>query len=98
MFRIFRKRKDQQLESAQVASRPGQEEAFKASLERARNQLGAQLQQLVDDSTDIDEDLLEELETVLISADLGVKVSERIMQSVQQAVKDGRLNLSLIHI
>lgn len=91
MFRIFRKRKDQQLEASEVASRPGQEAAFQASLERARHQLGEQLKQLVEDSDTIDEDVLDELETVLIAADLGVQVTNRIMQSVQQAIKDKRI-------
>lgn len=92
MFRIFRKRKDKKLEAEEVASRPGQEQAFQESLERARRQLGEQLLQLVQSADHVDEDLIEELEAVLISADLGINVTERILNAVQQAVKDGRIH------
>ncbi|GAB4183738.1 MAG: signal recognition particle-docking protein FtsY [Wenzhouxiangellaceae bacterium] len=92
MFRIFRKRKDQQLEATDVAARPGQTDLFEQSLQRAREQLGAQLQALMEDAPAIDDDLLDELETVLLAADVGVKVCERIIDAVRRAHSDGRLD------
>lgn len=92
MFRIFRKRKDRQLEATDVAARPGSGEAFDQPLQRAREQLGEQLRQLVAAAARIDDDLLEELEAVLLGADLGIGVSERILNSVQTARGDGRLH------
>lgn len=91
MFRIFRKRKDREPEATSVSARPGQQEAFNQSLERARRQLGEQLRQILQSAEKVDEDLLDELETVLLSADLGVKVSQRIMNAVRQALRDQRI-------
>lgn len=91
MFRIFRKRKDREPEATSVSARPGQQEVFNQSLERARRQLGEQLRQILQSAEKVDDDLLDELETVLLSADLGVKVSQRIMNAVRQALRDQRI-------
>ena len=39
----------------------------------------------------VDEDLLEELEEILICADVGISATEEIIEKLRDAIKDGRL-------
>ena len=86
MFRIFRKKTNtaaepQQLEGTASLDQP---------LSRTRASLSG-LQALVRNATTIDEALLEELETSLLTADMGVAASERIIERVRQAMRAGLL-------
>jgi fused signal recognition particle receptor len=56
-------------------------------LARTREVLGADIGELITGRKEIDEDLLEELETLLLSADVGVQAGRRIMDDLSYRVK-----------
>lgn len=55
---------------------------FKRGLSKTRHQLGDGLGQLLLGKKEIDKNLLEELETLLISADLGIETTEKILEQL----------------
>ena len=64
---------------------------LKAGLSKTRKNFTDRIQELVSFSTKIDEDFLEELEMILISADVGVKTTEKLINAVRQAVKKNEI-------
>ena len=64
---------------------------LKSGLTKTRNALFAPLDNLLKAFTKVDEDLLEELEEILISADVGFTATEEIMEELRERIKDGRL-------
>lgn len=60
---------------------------LKAGLARTRAVLSADIGDLVSGRTEIDEDLLEELEMLLLSADVGVPATRRIIDDLAYRVK-----------
>jgi fused signal recognition particle receptor len=61
-------------------------------LTKSREKIGDSLSSLLLGKKSIDGDLLEELETILISADIGLKTTDQIIESVRQ--KSSRKDLS----
>lgn len=92
MLRIFKKLKHKpgQLEDVQLrpSEQPGAA-SLNQRLERSRNQFGQRLRAVLGSQPDIDEDLLEELETALLTADLGVGATMRIMDNLRAAIRAG---------
>ena len=83
MFKFLRRRRsDNQRTSDELAQR----------LSASADNLGRQLRALLHSATRIDADLLEDVETVLLGADLGIATSERIMQALQQAIDGNRIS------
>jgi fused signal recognition particle receptor len=88
----FRKRK-----TATDAKHPGSETSsqekqglfkrLKEGLSRTRHNLGGGMSSLLLGRKSIDEDLLEELETLLLTADVGVEASSRIIDDLTARVK-----------
>ena len=64
---------------------------LKSGLTKTRNALFAPVDNLLKAFTKVDEDLLEELEEILISADVGFAATEEIMDELRERIKDGRL-------
>jgi len=64
---------------------------LKAGLSKTKKALFGQIEELVKVFVKVDEDLLEELEELLICADVGAAVSEEIIDELREQVKDGRL-------
>jgi fused signal recognition particle receptor len=64
-------------------------------LDKTRQGFLKKIDRLLSGRQSIDADLFEELEEVLISGDLGVQTTTRIMQELQQAVKEQRLRQPL---
>jgi fused signal recognition particle receptor len=60
-------------------------------LEDSRRTIGKRLKALVGGHADINEDLLEELETTLLTADVGVKASMEIMDNLRAAIDKGAI-------
>ncbi|MEE4172634.1 MAG: signal recognition particle-docking protein FtsY [Xanthomonadales bacterium] len=96
MFRIFRKKKDQpgqapgQLQEEQL--RPVEqagEEALDQRLEDSRRQFGQQLKTLLASHDSLSEDLFDDLEMALLTADVGVNATMRILDALRAAVKNG---------
>ena len=66
-------------------------EKLKNGLLKTKNAIVGKIDNLFKSFHKIDEDLFDELEELLISADLGVGCTEEILDNLREAVKDGRL-------
>ena len=64
---------------------------LKKGLAKTKNALFGQIEELVKVFVKVDEELLEELEELLICADVGATASEEIIEQLREQVKDGRL-------
>ena len=64
---------------------------LKSGLTKTRNALFAPVDSLLKAFTKIDEDLFDELEEILITADVGMTATEEILDELRERVKDGRL-------
>ena len=64
---------------------------LKAGLSKTKKALFGQIEELVKVFVKVDEELLEELEELLICADVGVTAAEEIIDELREQVKDGRL-------
>ena len=83
MFKFLRRRRsDNQRTGDELAQR----------LSASQDNLGRQLRDLLQNTQRIDAELLEDVETVLLGADLGIATSERIMQALQQAIDGNRIS------
>ena len=60
-------------------------------LTKTKNALFGQIDDLLKNFVKVDEDLLEELEEILICADVGVNAAEDIIDELREQIKDGRL-------
>ena len=64
---------------------------LRAGLSKTKNALVKQVDDLLKSFVKVDEDLLEELEELLICADVGVGATEDIIEKLRDQIKDGRL-------
>ena len=64
---------------------------LKSGLSKTKNAIVGQIDDLFKSFVKVDEDLLEELEELLICADVGVGATEEIIEALREKVKDGRL-------
>ncbi len=60
-------------------------------LTKTKNALFGQIDDLLKNFVKVDEELLEELEEVLICADVGINATETIIEELREQIKDGRL-------
>lgn len=65
---------------------------FKQGLSKTRHQLGDGIARLLLGKKVIDPELLEELETLLLQADIGVDATERILQQLREQLSRKQLN------
>lgn len=63
----------------------------KAGLAKTKNAIFGGIDDLLKHFVRIDEDLLEELEELLIMADVGVNATEEIIEELRRRIRDGRL-------
>lgn len=63
----------------------------KAGLSKTKNALFGQINDLLKGFVKVDEELLEELEELLICADVGVNAAEEIIEKLREQIRDGRL-------
>jgi len=66
-------------------------EKLKNGLAKTKNALFGSVNDLLKNFVKVDEDLLEELEELLIMADVGVSATEEIIEELRDRIKDGRL-------
>jgi len=66
-------------------------ERFKKAVEKTRNTLVEQMDDIFQGKKVIDEELLEELEMTLISADIGVRTTDEIISSVRDSLSRNQL-------
>ena len=64
---------------------------LKNGLLKTKNALFGQVDNILKAFVKVDEDLLEELEELLITADVGVGATEDIIEELRERIKDGRL-------
>ncbi len=89
---MFRKSSKWQPEKDQTeAERRGLFSRLKSRLEKTRRNLSDRLGQLVLGKKEIDADLLEELETLLLTADVGVEATTRIIDDLSGRVRRKQL-------
>lgn len=62
-------------------------ERLKEGLNKTRKNFTERIQELVGSSAEIDDDFLEELEMILLTADCGVKTTEKLISAVRKAAK-----------
>ena len=75
MFNFFKKDKSDQIEKGAT---------LKQRLAKSRQKLGSGLSSLLLGKKVIDEDLLDELEMLLITADIGINTTDKVLESVRQ--------------
>ncbi len=63
----------------------------KAGLSKTKHAIFGQIDDLLKHFVKVDEELLEELEEILICADVGVNATEEIIEELREQIKDGRL-------
>ena len=85
-FRKTNSSSDKPAEPEKPASRPGWAQRLKAGLAKTREKLGGQLAGLFGAGRKIDEDLYEELETILLTADVGVDATEALLERLRKQV------------
>lgn len=67
--------------------RAGWTQRLKAGLAKTRERLGSQMAELFSVGRKIDEDLYEELEAILLTADVGVEATEALLEKLRKQVK-----------
>lgn len=85
MFSFFKKNRDD--DQAKPAAKPGWGERLKAGLSRTRSALTQPFATLFANHAKIDEALYEELETILLGADVGVKASQHLLDALRARIK-----------
>src|SRR5210317_357594 len=91
MLRIFRKNKKKPGAVQDVQLRPAEqsgEDALELRLEDTRRQLGRRLGALLTGRSSIDEDLLDEIETTLITSDIGVNAALEIVENLRAGISN----------
>jgi fused signal recognition particle receptor len=100
MLSFFRKGKDGEKppgEPAAPAGEPASEKAgwgmrLRQGLARTREQLGRQIGSLFNVHRKIDEELYEELETILLTSDVGVEATAHLLEQLRRRVKRDALD------
>ena len=64
---------------------------LKSGLKKTKDAIFGGLHNIAKTFTRVDEDMLEELEELLIEADVGVETTEEIIDELRDRIKDGRL-------
>jgi fused signal recognition particle receptor len=83
LFGLFGKKKEATQEAAE-------KQALDAGLERSRTGLFGRITRAIAGKTSIDDELLDELEEILVSSDVGVDTTLRIIERIQARVKRDR--------
>ena len=66
-------------------------EKLRRGLSKTKNALFGSVNDILKNFVRVDEDMLEELEKMLIMADVGVQATEEIIEQLRERVRDGRL-------
>lgn len=91
MFGFFRSKSELEPGADSAAPKPGWAQRLKQGLARTREQLGSRLGSLFGAHGKIDEALYEELETILLTADVGVEATEALLAELRGRVKRDRI-------
>ena len=94
MFGFGKKKQDQAVNSPEAEPDSGNESLFerlRSSLKKTRSNLGDGLANLLSGKKAIDEDLLEELESLLLTADTGIDATTSIIDDLTSSLKRNQL-------
>jgi len=94
MFGFGKKKQDQAVSSPEAEQDSGNESLFerlRSSLKKTRSNLGDGLANLLSGKKAIDEDLLEELESLLLTADIGIDATTSIIDDLTSSLKRNQL-------
>ncbi len=92
MFSFFKKNQDD--DQAKAAAKPSWGERLKTGLGRTRSALTQPFARLFSSHAKIDEALYEELEDILLTADVGVEASQHLLSALRARVKRDSLTES----
>ena len=95
MLRIFRKNKNKPGAVQDVQLRPAEQsgqDPLELRLEDTRRQLGKRLGALLTNRSSINEDLLDEIETTLITSDIGVNAALEIVENLRAGISNKIIN------
>jgi len=95
MLRIFRKNRQKPGAVQDVQLRPAElsgADPLELRLEDTRRQLGQRLSGLLSGRSAIDEGLLDEIETTLITSDIGVKAALEIIDNLRAGIRNGAIS------
>ncbi len=92
MFGFFKSKSQPEPTATAEAAKPTWAQRLKAGLARTRAQLGSRLGSLFGAHGKIDEALFEELETILLTSDVGVDATEALLSALRARVKRDRLS------
>lgn len=81
----------QTTESSEAQTKAGFYKRFKSGLSKTRDQFGANIGRLLLGKKEIDPDLFEKLETLLISADLGINTTQSILEELTKTLERKKL-------
>ena len=94
MFSFFKSKPDENpaapeatAETVAPETRPGWAQRLKQGLTKTREKLGGQLSGLLGVGRKIDAELFDELETLLITADIGVEATQALLDTLQKRVR-----------
>jgi fused signal recognition particle receptor len=90
MLRIFRKNRQKPGAVLDVQLRPAEQtgiDPLEQRLEVTRRQLGRRLGKLLTGRSSVDEELLDEIETTLITSDIGVKAALEIIENLRAGIR-----------
>lgn len=91
MFRIFRKNKQKAGAVQDVQVRPIEQsdvDPLEQRLEDTRRQLGKRLGGLLAGRNTVDDDLLDEIETTLITSDIGIQAALEIVENLRAGIRN----------
>ena len=91
MFNCFGSKKEENTNEEIVEKKQGFFERLKNGLTNTRNNLSSKIDKLLSMSTKIDEDLFEELEYILVSADIGANVTMELIDDLKDIVRSERM-------
>src|SRR5512142_1312971 len=75
-----------------VEQEPTLLERLKSGVQKTRAGLVSALEDAIQGRKEIDEDLMDELEATLISADIGVRTTDEILERIRERVERRQLN------
>lgn len=76
----------------QAKNKKGVFERFKSGLSKTRENISGKIDKLVKSSKKLDDDFYEELEEILIQADVGVNTSLELVENIRKNVKKNKIN------
>ncbi len=92
MFNFFGKKKEENETEEVVEKKHSFFEKLKKGLVNTRNNLSSKIDNLLSMYTKIDEELFEELEYILVSADIGANVTMELIDDLKDIVKSEKIN------